>query len=270
MKLAGLKAGRTTIREIVQEMIASEEFSEKLTSFLNNMSGGFRFTNDVSEHGEIWQLVRLWINDQAKCGIVVDVGARGRDRSNSFDLMKHFGWRGLLIEANAQLHHAIDTDFAGCDMQLVSCAVSDFNGRSNFTLGFNDDVSSLTASCTKIWGNSRGTIEVEVRRLSEVLAEFEIPLEFDLLSLDIEGEDFKVLNDLVATSPYRPNWIVMESSGGAPVRHMTDPRFSKEVRRHYRAKAVTKSNIILTRRYPERSAWHARCEAESADKIILP
>ena len=110
MKLAGLKTGKTTIREIVQEMVASEEFGEKLTSFLNSMNKGgkFRFTNDVSEHGEIWQLVRLWVNEQAQCGIVVDVGARGRERSNSFDLMKHFGWRGLLIEANADLHDSID------------------------------------------------------------------------------------------------------------------------------------------------------------------
>ena len=263
MKLQGLEAGKTTIREIVQEMIASEEFGEKLTSFLNSTKGGgkFRLTNDVSEYGEVWQLLQLWVNEQASCGIVVDVGARGRDRSNSFDLMKHFGWRGLLIEANAHLHHAIDRDFAGCDMRLVSCAISDFNGRSEFTLGVNDDVSSLSAFASGTWGESRGVVEVEVRRLQDVLDEFEIPIDFDLLSLDIEGEDFKVLNDLIANSPYRPNWIVMESAGGENVRQMLDPRFGKEVRRHYRAKAATKSNIILARQCPERDAWAARREA---------
>ena len=269
MKLHGLETETTSIREIIQEMAASDEFGEKLTSFLNSKNGGgkFRFTNDVSEHGEVWQLVRLWVNEQATSGIVVDVGARGRDRSNSFDLMKHFGWRGLLVEANPELHGAIDRDFAGCDMQLVSCAISDFNGRSQFTIGVNDDVSSLTASASNGWGTTRGTVEVEVRRLADVLDEFEIPLDFDLLSLDIEGEDFKVLNDLVANSPYRPNWIVMESTGGEAVRQMIDPRFGKEVRRHYHAKAATKSNIILARRWPARDAWAARREAAYRDPV---
>ena len=269
MKVQGLVSGKTSIREIIQEMVASEEFGEKLTSFLNSMNGGgrFRLTNDVSEHGEVWQLLRLWVNEQASCGIVVDVGARGRDRSNSFDLMEHFGWRGLLVEANPELHGAIDRDFARCDMQLVSCAVSDFNGRSTFTLGVNDDVSSLSAFASDGWGATRGTVEVEVRRLPDILDEFEIPLDFDLLSLDIEGEDFKVLNDLVANSPYRPNWIVMESAGGEDVRQMLDPRFGKEVRRHYRARAATRSNIILARQSPERANWAKRREAAFQERL---
>ena len=262
MKLVGLAQDQTTIRDIIQEMISSDEFGEKLTSFLNSRDGGakFRFTNDVSEHGELWQLVRLWVNEQAECGIVVDVGARGRERSNSFDLMKHFGWRGLLVEPNQALHHDIDRDFAECDMQLVSCAVSDYNGRAEFTLGVNDDVSSLSPSASNSWGAARGTLDVEVRRLAEILDEFEIPLEFDLLSLDIEGEDYKVLNDLIANSAYRPNWIVMESASGEPLCRMVDPRFGKEVRRFYTARAATKSNIILKRRHPERDAWSQRCE----------
>ena len=52
---------------------------------------------------------------------------------------------------------------------------------------------------------TRGTVEVEVRRLHDILDEHDIPLVFDLLSLDIEGEDFKVLNDLIANSPIGPS-----------------------------------------------------------------
>ena len=119
-------------------------------------------------------------------------------------------------------------------------------------------------------GSLEGAVEVEVRRLSEVLDDFSIPLDFDLLSLDIEGEDFKVLNDLIANSAYRPKWIVMESSGGSAVRQMTDPRFGKEVRRLYRAKAVTRSNIILSRSFPERNEWVARCEAADVSRKSAP
>ena len=87
--------------------------------------------------------------------IIVDVGARGRERSNSFDLLRHFGWRGLLIEANPSLLESIRADFAGTDFFLEFCAVSDYEGRAEFYFGVNDDVSSLSQHAAEGWGDIR-------------------------------------------------------------------------------------------------------------------
>lgn len=188
----------------------------------------------------------------------VDVGAGGRERSNSYDLMRHFGWRGLLVEANPALLGSIEADFAGLDMRLVSCAVSNYEGRATFTLGANDDVSSLDPAAAAGWGDTTGSVEVDVRRLPSLLSEQAIPFDFDLLSLDVEGEDIRVLNDLVDTSAYRPRWVIIEASHDFKVRTLEDAPFSLGVRRGYRVHTATSANLILARACPERDAWVAR------------
>ena len=266
-KTARLANGAATLATILREIVASDEFLRKLPSILAERAGSAsRFTNDMSQYGEIWMLMRHWVNAQASCGVVVDVGARGRDRSNSYDLMRHFGWRGLLIEANPELIAPIERDFAGLDLQLVSCAISDYAGRATFTIGSNNDVSSLDASLAGNWGETRGDVEVDVRRLADVLAEREIAYGFDLLSLDIEGEDIKVLNDLIDHSAYRPNWVVIEASDNFAVRTLDDAPFSTGVRKSYVVWAATSANLILMRRHPEREDWAARRAALAAPR----
>ncbi len=259
-KVARLRSGAATPGDVADEIIRSAEFGARLPSLAATAvdDGHGRFTNDQSQYGELGLLLRLWVNAQAKCGIVVDAGARGRERSNSFDLMRHFGWRGILIEANPSLLAKIEQEFAGLDLILVSCAVSDHEGRATFTIGVNDDVSSLTATLAANWGKLNGEIEVDVRRLGDILSANAVPHEFDLLSLDIEGEDVKVINDLVDHTPYRPSWVIIEASDDFRVRTLDDGPFSPAVRLTYEVVAATPANLILGRRHAELANWHAR------------
>ncbi len=252
--------GEASIRDLANEFVQSEEFAARIPKLLASRpidDAAMRLTSDVSQYGELWLLLRRWVNAQAHCGLVVDVGARGRERSNSYDLMRHFGWSGLLVEANPALLASIRSDFAGCAFELVSCAVSDYSGSATFTIGSNDDVSSLDPSLAENWGTTRGVVEVEVRRLAEVLSEHAIPERFDLLSLDIEGEDIKVLNDLVEHSAFRPDWIIIEASHDFQVRTLTDAPFAPAVRDAYAVVDTTRANLILGRRHPEWDAWMA-------------
>ena len=253
----------TSLGQIIREIITSDEFLLRLPALLASgvPSASIRLTNDMSQYGEIWMLIRHWVNAQAACGIVIDVGARGRERSNSYDLMRHFGWQGLLVEANPALLPTIEQDFAGCEMRLVCCAVSDYTGEATFTLGANDDVSSLDAALAQGWGETRGAVEVKVRRLADVLDEHAVPRCFDLLSLDIEGEDIKVLNDLVEHSAYRPAWVIIEASHDHKVRTLDDAPFSAAVRAEYKVCMATSANLILCRQYPEREVWRLKLGA---------
>ena len=259
-KVARLREGVSSPREIADEMVQSAEFGNRLADIAARAAstGRLRFTNDQSQYGEVGLLLRLWVNGQAKSGIVVDAGARGRERSNSFDFMRHFKWRGLLIEANPALLRTIENEFDGLDFTLVSCAVSDFTGRATLTIGVNDDVSSLSAELAQNWGQRAGEIEVDVRRLSDILVEHAIPHDFDLLSLDIEGEDIKVLNDLIGNTPFRPSWIIIEASDEFRVRTLDDAPFSSDVRRTYEVVAATRANLILGRRHVQLADWHSR------------
>ncbi len=234
-------AGTTSVEAMIRAFVDSTEFGER-------MSRPRRFTNDVSQYGETLELLRLWVADHQSAGVAVDVGARGVERSNSYDLMKHFGWRGLLIEANPALIPQIAQDFAGLAFDLVNCAVSDYEGRATLSLGVNEDISSLNVEATKAWGELRGGVEVEVRRLEGILSDHEIPEDFDLLSLDIEGEDIKVLNGLLANSRYRPRWIIIEASHDYSVRKLEDLPFSEDVRQAYEIRGQTRANLILGRR----------------------
>ena len=251
---AGLldKAGRLAgsdldLDGLVGEIVGSQEFLDRLPELLHRRgaTGALPFTNEMSQHGEVWMLLRAWIKDAAQGGFIVDVGARGRERSNSFDLLRELDWSGLLIEANSALTPQIEEDFRGLHVTLINCAVSDYEGHASFTIGVNDDVSSLDEETARLWGNTKGQVNVEVRRLPTLLAEHGVGERFDLLSLDIEGHDIRVLNDLVGSSWYRPSWIIIEASDDFRVTSLDDAGFSPAVKAAYALRAQTKSNLIL-------------------------
>lgn len=232
--IQSIRDGRRSLAQLIQAFLNSAEYK-------NLAEPGF--FNDQSQYGEVEQLVRLMVNESRDC-LVVDVGARGKARSNSWDLMNSFGWRGLLIEANPNLIPSIMADVEGLRATVINCAVADYEGEADFHFGVNDDVSSLTYRNAADWGETRGSTRVRVRRLPDILAEHEAPLAFDVLSLDIEGEDIRVLNDLVA-SGYRPRYVVIEASLSFTIESLEQLPFSEAVRQGYEVVARTAANLIL-------------------------
>ncbi len=238
-KLDALASGKS-IREVIAWMLCSPEFARIHQSFLDHYIGHTgRFTNDVSQFGEVELLIKHMINQAATHHIVVDVGARGKRGSNSYDLLRHCDWRGLLIEANPALIDGLHGDFGACDVTIVNCAVSNYTGDGVLHIGVNDDVSALQEQNTTGWGPTRGQIAVRVRRLGEILKEHAIPLDFDVLSLDIEGEDVPVFNDLIELG-YRPRWVIIEMS------EQQRGLFTQLVRDNYTVIGMTAPNLILS------------------------
>jgi FkbM family methyltransferase len=249
-KLDRLQSARLDFAGLLDEMLGSQEFAAKLPAFIARHARGeaVRFTNDVSQQGEVFELLRLMLNQAEADRWVVDIGAHGVTRSNSYDLMRHFGWRGLLVEANPRLIPSIEEGFAGLDVRVVSCAVSDREGPGVLTIGVNDDVSSLNRQAAEGWGPTRGEVEIEMRRLSHLLVEHQVPEDFSVLSLDIEGEDIPVLNDLIDNSAFRPRWIIIEASLGLHIHSLDHGPFSEAVRNAYEVRWHNAANLILGRR----------------------
>lgn len=232
-----LKSDPSSIMSLASDLFHSDEHRD--------LTGGSSMIEDHSQFGEFRMLLRNLVLSGSSNQIIVDVGARGKDRSNSFDLLSLFGWKGVLVEANPSLYEHIENDFAGTDFTLVKCAVGTSAGTLPFYIGSNDDVSSLLKDAASSWGELRGEVDVEVKRLPDILRDLRIPSNFDVLSLDIEGIDVSVLNDLVDQSSYRPNYIIIEASYSFQTKQLSDVGCSTRVQAVYDIIDQTDANLIL-------------------------
>lgn len=236
-KVERLLGGDETVADIIAEFMASSEFKSCTSSA--------KLISDQTQYGEFERLLQRWTTLAVGTPLVVDVGARGKARSNSWDLLKFFEWRGILIEANPSLIEAISADFAELDFELIQCAVSDYEGEATFYLGVNDDVSSLNFEVSVGWGPTTGEVAVPVRRLGKILDERGVPDDFALLSIDIEGEDVRVLNDLIENTTYRPRWVIIEASYDFATKSLSDLPFTPSVLSSYKMIDQTQANLIL-------------------------
>jgi hypothetical protein len=88
-------------------------------------------------------LLREIVNKRMSSPYLVDVGAFGREGSNIFDLLKHFGWKGLLIEANPHLIGKIENEFRELNVKIVNVSVANYSGIGTLHFGVDDQTSSL-------------------------------------------------------------------------------------------------------------------------------
>ena len=97
-----VKNGNMSLPDVLARVLRSDKFKNGFPAFQARYAepSRMRFIHEVSQFGEIGLLIKRIVNEASPSRVVVDVGVRGRDGSNSYDLMRHFGWNGLLIEAN--------------------------------------------------------------------------------------------------------------------------------------------------------------------------
>jgi FkbM family methyltransferase len=145
-----------------------------------------------------------------ECGFFVDVGCNHPIRaSNTFALYKR-GWRGLSIDANLKLireHKRLrPRDIAICE------AVSDSKKEMLYT-EFNDSlVSSLSLDHVRRWQGHREILSqklVNTTPLNEILLANNVPRDFSLLCVDVEGHDYEVLHS-IDFDVFRPRLIIVE------------------------------------------------------------
>lgn len=210
---AALSDGRASVSDVLDAILHSPEFYARRADIARQYYPQEKngFFADMSQFGEVSLLIRAMMDTACSNKILVDVGVMGRTGSNSYDLLRWFGWRGLLVEANSKLIDNIREEFGALDYRIVNVAVSDRAGSATLHIGSSDGVSSLNENHSRMFGPTRGSLAVDMETLPTILERENIPLYFDLLSIDIEGEDIKVLNHLIGSSPYRPNWIIFEA-----------------------------------------------------------
>ena len=126
--------------------------------------------NVTSQSGEDGIIAKIFevLRDHAK--VCVELGAwDGKHHSNTYDLIRSQGWSGYLIEANAEKFKALEENYRG------------------------------VRGATLI--QRRVRLDPGQGTLDEVLAEHKCPEEVDLLSIDIDGNDYYVWEGLTRYSP---------------------------------------------------------------------
>ncbi len=152
-------------------------------------------------------------------GTFVEIGAfDGRTDSNTCGLADA-GWKGLYVEANPDYAAVCAVKHcANPNVKVVPVAVADFEGVADFwiigecsTLVF--DLSALE------WGGSHERkIKVKVTTLDKLLETQGIPPGFDLLVIDVEQAEIRVLSGFDVRR-WRPVMVIIEAHEHDPAMH---------------------------------------------------
>jgi FkbM family methyltransferase len=222
-------------------VMKSPEFEKKFAKFALRVVNHPPLFLERTQNGELATLLGLMLSESIEHRIIVDVGANGIQGSNSYDLMRHFGWKGVLVEANPALLPRIHAAFDGLNYELIGTAVSDFTGVTKLYLGDADGTSTIQS-----WASARrDAVEVPVSRLPDILQAYGVPSSFGVLSIDAEGEDPKIVNDTIGAG-WLPQWIILEAYKPERFSSVQDLKeISELVKEKYRLAGATAANVIL-------------------------
>lgn len=236
------------IEGLLRGVLGSDEFAQLSRRFLNAHVDPEKlpFVHDNSQNGEVSMLLRALVDRSGVEPYVVDVGAYGRSGSNSYDLMRYFGWRGLLIEANPQLHERIETEFRGLDYTLAGVAAAVEDGTATLYFGVHDEISSIYRNNTAMWGDVEGSIDVRAAKLSTILSEHNVPKKIGLMSIDCECDGFELLEDILEHG-YVPQWVIIEVFEGLKTENLDSIAKSDATKQAYRIVGRTFPNLLLER-----------------------
>ena len=144
-------------------------------------------------------------------GLYVDVGCNHPVAySNTWSLYLR-GWRGICIDANAELiskfqkTRPMDTALQRVISDEKKTVEFYFSKTSHLISG----IGSKTEGFWKRTAKNSNVVRCESTELCEVLKEHNVPRKFDLLTIDVEGEELAVLNSLNFNA-YTPQLIAVE------------------------------------------------------------
>jgi FkbM family methyltransferase len=170
-----------------------------------------------AQEGEDVLLERI-MGGISNSGVFIDIGAHHPIKySNTYKLYKA-GWRGLNIDATPGSMDLFK-EYRHLDIN-VEVPISDHEEEMVFNIFNYPELNSFSAKHVKHWEMVDGvrllnSIKMKTRTIESLLVEF-FPgrLKFDLLSIDVEGVDFKILTS-INFEKYEFKYIIVEDSSGS-------------------------------------------------------
>ncbi|MHB8621931.1 MAG: ABC transporter ATP-binding protein [Sulfuricaulis sp.] len=150
------------------------------------LSGALKNHEDLNQHkktvfsqfGEDGIIERIFNIIGVKSKISVEFGAYdGIAMSNTANLIRNHGWSGKFIEHDSEMFNRLKENYAQYpDVQCINSKVS-------------------------------------INNVEKLLIELEIPCDFDLLSIDVDGNDYWIWKNIIN---FKPRVIVIEFNGSYP------------------------------------------------------
>jgi FkbM family methyltransferase len=161
-------------------------------------------------------------------GFYVDIGAHHPFNLSNTALLYSEGWRGINIDAmpgsmaEFRAHRPDDIN--------LEIGIAPSPGVLRYTSfsdpGLNGFLTQEEVTRTVSRGvQSLQQIEIQVKDINSVLAEHSADKEIDLLSIDVEGMDYDILNSL--SDSYRPRLVITEVLGASDVRSVLEKPVTK-------------------------------------------
>jgi FkbM family methyltransferase len=168
--------------------------------------------SDIREN-RYYKIIEEFLN--IKYGQLVDIGASGLE--NATALMTQQGYGAILIEANPNLAKKLEEFYKEReDVIVINKAISNEEGLLDFYCHENGGWSSLEKNVFFKEGDKVETIKIEVVKLHKLLESLNVPKDFDLLKVDAEGFDYRILECMFNESEYRPQIIMHEIQHPGP------------------------------------------------------
>jgi len=195
-------------RILMQDITPLQVFDRAFPRLASAAPTVFDPRDDTSDFGAGPIINKFFTEHPPRNRYLVDIGAHGKNSSNSFFLLRQ-GWKGLLIEANPERAKVCKTDFAGLDVTILNIGAGDVAGRLNLNL--NKVIGS--SSFLPEWDPKAHTgkkVLVNIEPIDKILLENNVPLDFDFFSVDTEGMDERIMLKMFEDSAYRPSLIITE------------------------------------------------------------
>ena len=142
-------------------------------------------------------------------GLIVDVGASGFNHATA-KLIRN-GMRSLLIEPHPELYKNLLYEYKErSDVSIINAAVSDTEGFASFYCHENPGLSSLEKNNFFLSETRVENTKIHVFKLQTILTMQCAPKMFELLKVDTEGFDYRILRCMFEESSYRPHLIMHE------------------------------------------------------------
>jgi FkbM family methyltransferase len=204
------------MKKIIKKIILNQSYLRKLAIFycaenglfpevfvrttskkIREMMGAPYHLSDSQLNQDLFALIR----NKFKPGYFVEVGANnGYELSNSVYLEECYGWNGILIEANPKYIDSLKKRKA----IVVNKAVSDQVGYLEFIdAGLYGGITSMLDQTHSTHTESAKKIRVESTNLLNILMENNAPQRIDFISVDVEGGELPIVEQICALKNYR-------------------------------------------------------------------
>lgn len=136
-----------------------------------------------------------------KSGYFLEIGANdGFTLSNTIYLEEMFEWKGLLVEANPLYAESLSKRKA----DFVISAIAEKNESYRFSsAGLYGGITDLLGDTHKKMTDRAELIDVTGRRLAPILDESKAPARIDYVSIDVEGAEVSIVEQMTALTDYR-------------------------------------------------------------------